>query len=646
MSGERSGDTRIFEEGGRQYLPEEVPADQMASAAQFGLLIRSLIEDARSARHDRRPLDSWMNYVTAMFTTYLVPQDDEDERVLRTALKRVNDVADMKLDGKKLHYRIPYELVRSELAGLTGALGQYLVDGVVVSTFLPMRAIPFKVIFIAGLGERQFPAADRKNLLDLRQARRRAGDVSPREQDSYMFLETVLSARDKLYLSYVGRDELTGDRLEPSSVLLELRHMLERGYVGKLQERTFPLRRYDDPHTREASPAAEMEHNVRLLGQDLRDFLKRSGSTPDLRELRKKLPPPVWEQLGEVLGIFEPPPCEGAKDPELDTLTVSIGTIRNFLECPLQGSARFLLRMRDEEDEDVLTREDEAFEATSLHQAIVLRKAFKIALASGEKLTDAYDAVQTRYELKGTLPTGVFGASEREEHLQILNQWRAAYSHLTDGKESAPEIFRFGPAREHANAVDEVLAPVVLEVDVPTDAEPVKRRIEIVGMTQLFLEDPTATLVPLTGKAKPKHVLRGFLDHVLLSAAGRSSGSEHSVCLLKADDKPEPDSFVFSGFTQDEARNYLETLVEDMLSRVHSYLLPCEAFLKIVKGRRVELDEKKLPRNLESLRENVEHTSSQYGPIKNPELCYEPPPEDEALKIIHRRFTSLFDKQL
>ena len=159
-------------------------------------------------------------------------------------------------------------------------MGQYLVDGVVVSTFLPMRAIPFRVIFIAGLGEKQFPAADRKNLLDLRQARRRAGDVSPREQDNYMFLETLLSARDKLYLSYVSRDELTGDRLEPSSVVLELQHVLERGYLPnavleqKIKERTYRLRRYDDPHTRQASPAAEREHSVRELGNDLRHFLK------------------------------------------------------------------------------------------------------------------------------------------------------------------------------------------------------------------------------------------------------------------------------------------------------------------------------------------------------------------------------------
>jgi exodeoxyribonuclease V gamma subunit len=514
-----------------------------------------------------------------------------------------------------------------------------------------MRAIPFRVIFIAGLGERDFPAADRKNLLDLRQARRRAGDVSPREQDKYMFLETLLSTRDKLYLSYVGRDELTGDRLEPSSVVLELRHMLERGYLREIKERTYPLRRYDDPHTRRASPAAEMEYRVRELGRDLRDFMKRSGSTPDLRELRKKLPPPVWEQLAEALGVFAPPRTEATEDTRLDTLTVSIGAIRNFLECPLQGSARFLLRMRDDEDEDVLAREDEAFEASRLHRAIILRKVFLTALGSGKKPTDeslatAYDQIKTRYELKGELPTGVFAASDREQHLGILASWRKAFFYLTSGRPTVPKVLRFGAAREFADAVDEVFAPVVLEVDIPTDAEPVKRRVEIVGTAQPLIEDPAFTLIPLAGEAKPTHVLRGFLDHLLLSAAGRSPATEHTVCLLKADDKPEPDCFTFAAFAQTEARGYLTTLLEDMLSGVHAYLLPCEAFLKIKKKEGVVLDRQKLPQKLDDLREGVGYTSSNYGPIKNPELCYEPPTEEDALAIIHRRFGPFLDKQL
>ena len=659
MSGERSGDARIFQTDGRRYIPEEVPFDRTASAAQFGLLIRSLIEDARSARQDRRRLSNWMEFITAMLTTYLIPENDEDVRVLRNTLRRVNDLAEMELGGKKVAYRIPYELVRSELAGLSGSLGQYLVDGVVVSTFLPMRAIPFRVIFIAGLGEHQFPAADCKNLLDLRQARRRAGDVSPREQDNYMFLETLLSARDKLYLSYVSRDPLTGDHLEPSSVVIELRHMLERGYVPKerleekTREHTYPLRRYDDPHTRKASPPADRERRAKELGNDLRKFLKRTGASPEPRELRKKLPPPVWGELARVLGVIEPPRFEATEGTELDTLTVSIGAIRNFLECPLQGSARFLLRMRrndDDGEEDILEKEDEPFEASRLYRAIVSRKVFMAVLASGKKLTAkalaaAYDEIKARYELKGALPTGVFAASGRREHLQILDNWREAYQHLTGGKAAVPKVLRFGPAREHADAVDEVFASVVLEIDGPAGTEKKKRRIALVGTTQPLLDFPTRTLVFLTGGKKPTHVLRGFLDHVLLSAAGVSSAHEYSVCLFAADGH-EPVSVPFGAFTQESAQEYLTTLLHDMLSRVHAYLLPCDAFLELRSGGYVEIDWEKLNKKLDGLRDSVEYTSSQYGPIKNPELCYEPPTEEEAVAMIRRRFKPFVDKQI
>ena len=45
------------------------------------------------------------------------------------------------------------------------------------------------------------------------------GDVTPREQDEYVFLETLLSARERLYLSYIARDAETGERKDPSSTV-------------------------------------------------------------------------------------------------------------------------------------------------------------------------------------------------------------------------------------------------------------------------------------------------------------------------------------------------------------------------------------------------------------------------------------------
>ena len=67
--------------------------------------------------------------------------------------------------------------------------------------------------------------------MDLRLSRRKAGDVTPTERDRYLFLETLLAARERIGLSYTARDTKTGDQLEPSSIVRELQFIL-RGYAN------------------------------------------------------------------------------------------------------------------------------------------------------------------------------------------------------------------------------------------------------------------------------------------------------------------------------------------------------------------------------------------------------------------------------
>ena len=85
-------------------------------------------------------------------------------------------------------------------------------EGVAVATFAPLRALPFRIVFMLGLDERVFPSPAGFGALDLRAAAPQPGDVTPREQDEYVFLETLLSARERMYLSYIGRDAETGER--------------------------------------------------------------------------------------------------------------------------------------------------------------------------------------------------------------------------------------------------------------------------------------------------------------------------------------------------------------------------------------------------------------------------------------------------
>ena len=370
-----------------------------------------------------------------------------------------------------------------------------------------MRSIPFRVIFIAGLGEKDFPAADRKNHLDLRQARRRAGDVSPREQDNYMFLETLLSAREKLYLSYVSRNALTGDRLEPSSVILELQHMLEKGYVPKdvlerkLEERRYPLRRYDDPRTEPPRRPRRKKPEPAPWEGASEPSSENQARPPTSPTLKKSFPTPH----GPPSERLSPSARRRSRQRRPDgnrarPITVPLDAISKFLECPLQGSASFLLRMRDDEEEDILALEDEAFESSSLYRTVLLREVFHQALASGKSgltpkaLAAAYDEMATYYELRGSLPTGVFAATERESHLDILNQWTRAFLEMTSGKVPRPKVLRFGGAAEHADAVDKIHAPVALEHRRPERERHQTRRVGITGTTQQVLDSPAGSL--------------------------------------------------------------------------------------------------------------------------------------------------------
>lgn len=97
----------------------------------------------------------------------------------------------------------------------------FLSGGVQFATLMPMRAIPFKVICLIGLNERDYPRQQVKQDFDLMAlaGQWRAGDRSRRYDDRYLFLEAILSARQQLYLSWTGRS-IRDDQHRAPSILV------------------------------------------------------------------------------------------------------------------------------------------------------------------------------------------------------------------------------------------------------------------------------------------------------------------------------------------------------------------------------------------------------------------------------------------
>ncbi|HOM29642.1 MAG TPA: exodeoxyribonuclease V subunit gamma [Deltaproteobacteria bacterium] len=109
----------------------------------------------------------------------------------------------------------------------------FLERGVTFCSMLPMRAVPFRVVCILGMNHDDYPRKDAASMLDLMKKRRRRGDRSLRLEDLSLFLETLLSAREVLCLSYVGMGIQDNALKPPSVVVSAILDYLDKGFVSR-----------------------------------------------------------------------------------------------------------------------------------------------------------------------------------------------------------------------------------------------------------------------------------------------------------------------------------------------------------------------------------------------------------------------------
>jgi exodeoxyribonuclease V gamma subunit len=592
MSGDRSGDDRIFVARGHEYLPHEQALDRLGSIAELVALVRSLIADARRLVREKMPLSDWAELIGVFVTTYLEPTSDQDERDLFRCLSRIRDLGALDVDRAPVSFRIASERLKRALSALTTSHGQPLAEGVVVGPLSALAAIPFKAVFITGLGEGLFPVAEKRTPLDLRNAIRRSSDVSAREREEFMFLERILATEERVHISYVARDARTGDRIEPSPVVLELMEILERDYIGGSIARAglltaHPLRRWDGEEIG-AAAAARRERTALDLRRHLIAHLESECAVPegaaiDLGVLMSSVRTETLEALRaplELVSVPAPPPRAGDG---VETIEVPYGALRAFLEDPHEGWKRFVLQLRDGDGEDdPLARESETFSATALSATILLREvlferlALDLAGSAGPPIDAIYDRRALRLELGGAVPTGVFREAERFKHLRILSSWYGHVTAMFGERRRFLDALRFGKSREHAK-VDAFVDPLVLDV---TLAEGRPARVELYGRTEPLIDGSCSLLAlakddPPSAPAVERQALRLFLDGVVLSALGRLEGDTHRALVLFASQK----RFIrtYRRFSEADARAYLAGVLSDLLSGPHAYQLPCEA---------------------------------------------------------------------
>jgi exodeoxyribonuclease V gamma subunit len=651
MTDLRAGDEPAFELDGAEYLPLDVPADALSDVGRLLVLVRSLAADARFARSARLTMTEWSQFFRVLLEAYIAAETDSEERVRAMCLHEIRRLRQLDVTGDKVGYRIAHACLREELERQTAARGYYLADGVVVSPLKEMRALPFRVIFLCGLGEGRFPVRADVDPLDLAAAEPRPGDVSPRDRDKYLFLETLVCARQRLYLSYVSRDAQTGDDLNPSPVLGELLRYLHCGRAGEPEPAKFwvdkqPLRRFDNtyfdgnqpvrkPASVNFSTAARQEWQALKLRESL------AGQGKGLPELKRDSLRQLDSKLARRLGLcsLDGDKLSAARRRRLD---ISLSDIRRFLECPLQGWARVMRRLREDEDEDESQRLDEHFVTGRLRETGLLRAVFLDAVQSNcegsspDAFKPYYDKRAKLLAHQGLMPVGLFGEVEERRHLDWLAGWHRFASEKGLLRFGPFKVYRFGRAAE-SERVDRVSPAIPFHVPLPDEAEP--RRVGLYGRTEIGSAALPGSLIPVGRTAAgEKDFLRGFLDAVVLSLEpGHHDPVEyhaHVIPLPAMGKRTKETVRTFRKIDESTARRFLTTVLADLLGGPHAYLLPCEAVFDYLDPKK----QRSIAGTVEVMKESEQAPcSSRYGPVPDFER-YDAPDEDEARAMIERRF--------
>ena len=427
-----------------------------------------------------KPFSEWMPILTELLERFLLPASDQDLMLLERLTQRLQQWQEACTEAA-LERPLPLEVVRdSWLDGIDEmSLSQRFLAGAVnIATLMPMRAIPFRRVCLLGMNDGDYPRVQPPMDFDLMVGRYRPGDRSRREDDRYLFLEAMLSARDALYISWIGRSVRDNAEQPPSVLVAQLRDHLQQGW--QTRDGTELLAQLTTEHPLQP-------FSPRYFQQDPRLFTY-AGEWRDIHDGVK--------------------PQSQAGLPSLETPeTLNLKTLQRFLRYPAQTFFNQRLGVWFESLEEVQA-EHEPFGFNRLDQ-------FRLGsdlITAGLKADSHEAGIQSqlaRWQRAGELPLGPYGERALRE---ILSPAASTLRHLQQLQVDWQPLVEPLEVRLPLNAAGrEVLLEDWVSGLYRQTAGPERA---------LILSSPQA----IGDKGRPRwhRLVKAWLDHLALSASGHS----------------------------------------------------------------------------------------------------------------------------
>ncbi len=334
------GEPLVNVSGKMLYPTDHIEGQEYEELFRFKHFIDQLILFVKQKTAPRH-LKDWVDFIRRFFALF-ISESHSSVSELRTIEKQLLSMEEM---SENIDELIDFDVFKKAFtdALFNNIKSSWFVTGkLTFSSMIPLRSIPFKVIAVLGLNYNDFPRKETKiafNLIDIEYKR---GDRNPKNNDKYLFLELLLSVREHLYLSYIGRSVNDNTEIPPSVVIEDLLQYIEKNTPDEMDSKT--VRSYLVQH----HPLHSFSSQYNRKGSNLLQY-----------------------QIKETTSFQEPSLKAISADSELETQNlsrhISLQVLMSFLKNPFKFYFNKTLHIYYQE-EDRNIEDTEIFELNALEE--------------------------------------------------------------------------------------------------------------------------------------------------------------------------------------------------------------------------------------------------------------------------------------
>ncbi len=496
-------------------------------------LLKQIFSDFREVSGLRKSMGGWSKNCTLWLKRYFASRENflEDE-VHRGELRSIfqdfscGDHGVLSGEPYSLSFVQFRSLLNARLKNIKGSTGRTLSEGMTVASLRTLRAVPFRIVFVLGMEEGNFPSRETEESIDLKSSFPSVLDASQREVDRYSILELFFSAQSKLHFSFCSRDVVKNLDLKPGNVLLEL---------GDYINSRFECSGFSSPFD------ALMERHPLLSYDPI--YFEEGGSLSSLSpadyECAKSLVNKKTEKVAQPIAVTDLSLSEKEEPAEK---RISLDDLFLFVKSPAESFFKDNLGiMLKEETFSFLTEEDEPWQLNPLdkwshYSEWIETLLVKDPLADEEKFSAEFIF---RKRAEGKIAGNLFSEQERKNFLSQARHIKSQISGLNLGHKLPVHYFIEGqtfsfPLRGEKKAPPLFFQPLTLTLK--------NQKIILEGRIESLFEGGFARAV--SKDPDPKYLVRQWLQYLFLRSHSQVSDGFQAMKAWQISASPEAEKML------------------------------------------------------------------------------------------------------